>query len=41
MPFALPATRAAGEQQNSDTPGYAETEDGALYEYGFGLTYEE
>jgi beta-glucosidase len=41
MPFALPASRAAVEQQNSDTPGYDETDDGALYEYGFGLTYEE
>ncbi|WP_245862133.1 glycoside hydrolase family 3 protein [Georgenia soli] len=41
MPFALPATRLAVEQQHSDLPGYDETEDGALYEYGFGLTYEE
>jgi len=41
MPFALPATRAAVEQQASDLPGYDETDDGALYPYGFGLTYEE
>lgn len=39
MPFALPKTRAAVEEQKSDLPGYAETKDGALYEYGHGLTY--
>ena len=39
MPFALPRTRAAVEEQKSDLPGYAETKDGALYDYGFGLTY--
>ena len=39
MPFALPKTRAAVEEQKSDLPGYAETEDGALYDYGYGLTY--
>jgi beta-glucosidase len=41
MPFALPATRAAVEQQHSDLPGYDETGDGALYPFGFGLTYEK
>ena len=41
MPFALAGTRAAILQQNSDTPGYDETDDGALFPYGFGLSYEE
>ena len=41
MPFALAGTREAIIQQNSDTPGYDETDDGALYPYGFGLSYEE
>lgn len=39
MPFALPKTRAAVEEQKSDLPGYSETKDGALYDYGHGLTY--
>ncbi|WP_052462562.1 glycoside hydrolase family 3 C-terminal domain-containing protein [Nigerium massiliense] len=39
LPFALPKTRAAVEEQYPDLPGYAETKDGALYEYGFGLRY--
>ena len=41
MPFALAGTREAILQQNSDTPGYDETDDGALYPFGFGLSYEE
>jgi len=41
MPFALPASRLAVEEQHSDLPGYVETTDGALFEYGFGLTYAE
>lgn len=41
MPFALAGTREAIIQQNSDTPGYDETDDGALYPFGFGLSYEE
>lgn len=40
MPFALPASARAVAEQLSDVPGYAETSDGALYEYGHGLTYE-
>nr|WP_241740103.1 glycoside hydrolase family 3 N-terminal domain-containing protein [Microbacterium invictum] len=40
MPFALAGTRAAVEQQNSDTPGYDETDDGALYPFGYGLSYD-
>lgn len=39
MPFALAGTRRAVEQQLSDLPGYAETEDGALFAFGSGLTY--
>lgn len=41
MPFALASTPEAIEEQHSDAPGYDETADGALYEYGFGLTYDE
>lgn len=41
MPFALAGTRDAVKQQYSDLPGYAETEDGALFEFGHGLTYEQ
>ncbi|WP_127130756.1 glycoside hydrolase family 3 N-terminal domain-containing protein [Georgenia sp. SYP-B2076] len=41
MPFALAGTRAAIEQQFSDLPGYKETEDGALFPFGFGLTYDD
>lgn len=40
MPFALAGTRAAVEQQFSDLPGYEETDDGALFEFGHGLNYE-
>ena len=39
MPFALPASREAVEQQYSDLPGYDETDDGALFPYGHGLSY--
>lgn len=41
MPFALPATVDAVLEQYSDLPGYAETRDGALYEYGYGLSYKD
>ncbi len=41
MPFALAGTREAIQQQASDLPGYDETDDGALYPFGFGLTYED
>ncbi|MET1042564.1 MAG: glycoside hydrolase family 3 N-terminal domain-containing protein [Microbacteriaceae bacterium] len=41
MPFALAGTREAILQQNSDTPGYDETDDGALFPYGFGLSYTQ
>jgi beta-glucosidase len=40
LPFALAGTRDAVIQQNSDTPGYDETDDGALFRYGFGLSYK-
>ncbi len=39
LPFALPASRAAVLEQHPDAPGYAETSDGALYPFGFGLGY--
>lgn len=38
-PFALAGTREAITEQFSDLPGYAETSDGALFGYGFGLSY--
>ena len=37
LPFALPKTQLAVEQQNSDAPGYDETTDGALYKFGYGM----
>lgn len=40
LPFALPRTRRSVEEHASDTPGYADTTDGALFDYGHGLTYE-
>ena len=39
MPFALAGTRAAIEQQFTDLPGYDETTDGALFDFGHGLSY--
>ena len=39
LPFALAGTRAAIEEQKTDLPGYADTKDGALFPFGFGLTY--
>lgn len=39
MPFALAGTRESITEQFSDLPGYAQTADGALFEYGFGLSY--
>ncbi len=39
LPFALPKTPKAVLDQNPDAPGYAETEDGALYAYGFGRAF--
>lgn len=41
MPFALAGTPEAILEQYSDLPGYEETADGALYEYGHGLSYED
>ncbi|MDC5696776.1 glycoside hydrolase family 3 C-terminal domain-containing protein [Intrasporangium calvum] len=41
LPFALAGTRAAVQEQKSDLPGYDETADGALFPYGFGLTYDQ
>ena len=39
LPFALPKTTQSVIEQHSDAPGYAETRDGALFPYGFGLGY--
>lgn len=39
MPFALPKTSQAVSDQKSDLPGFDETTDGALYKFGYGLTY--
>src|SRR5699024_1578182 len=39
MPFALAGTAEAILEQDSDRPGYDETTDGALYPFGYGLTY--
>lgn len=41
MPFALAGTPEAILEQHSDAAGYDETEDGALFDFGFGLTYEQ
>ncbi|GGD82577.1 glycoside hydrolase family 3 protein [Microbacterium murale] len=41
LPFALAGTPEAILEQNSDTPGYDETADGALFPYGFGLSYDD
>jgi beta-glucosidase len=39
LPFALPKTLKAVQEQKSDLPGFDETTDGALYKFGHGLTY--
>lgn len=39
LPFALPKTLKAVQEQKSDLPGFDETTDGALYKFGYGLTY--
>jgi beta-glucosidase len=39
LPFAPPKTQLTVEQQFPDVPGYKETKDGALYPFGFGLSY--
>lgn len=39
LPFALPKTQKAVDEQKSDLPGFDETTDGALYKFGYGLTY--
>lgn len=41
LPFALAGTPEAILEQNSDTPGYEETTDGALFPFGLGLSYED
>jgi beta-glucosidase len=39
LPFALPRTLKAVQEQKSDLPGFDETTDGALYKFGDGLSY--
>ena len=39
LPFALPKTLKAVQEQKTDRPGFEETADGALYKFGHGLTY--
>jgi beta-glucosidase len=39
LPFALPKTLRAVQQQHPDAPGYEETTDGALFPFGFGLSW--
>lgn len=39
MPFALPKTLQAVYDQKSDLPGFDETKDGALFKFGYGLSY--
>jgi beta-glucosidase len=39
LPFALPRTQRAVDEQRSDLPGFDETTDGALFKFGYGLTY--
>lgn len=39
LPFALPKTLKAVQEQKTDRPGFDETADGALYKFGYGLTY--
>jgi beta-glucosidase len=39
LPFALPKTLKAVQEQKSDLPGFDETTDGALYKFGHGLSY--
>jgi beta-glucosidase len=39
LPFALPASRAAILAQHPDAPGFGETRGGALFRFGFGLSY--
>lgn len=41
LPYALPASRKAVEEQASDKPGYDDTADGALYKFGYGLSYKD
>lgn len=39
LPFALPASRSAVMEQHPDVPGYEDTSDGALFPFGFGISY--
>lgn len=39
LPFALPKSTESVRDQHPDAPGYADTKDGALFDFGFGLGY--
>lgn len=39
LPFALPRSENAVATQHPDAPGYSETTDGALYPFGWGLSW--
>lgn len=39
LPFALPRSVQSVLNQHPDAPGYAETKDGALFNFGHGLSY--
>jgi beta-glucosidase len=39
LPFALPRTIQSVRDQNPDAPGYADSRDGALFPFGYGLGF--
>jgi beta-glucosidase len=39
LPFALPRSTKSVLEQHPDAPGYAETKDGALFEFGYGIGF--
>jgi beta-glucosidase len=39
LPFALPKTARSVLEQHPDAPGYGETTDGALFPFGFGISW--
>jgi beta-glucosidase len=40
LPFALPRSTKSVLEQHPDAPGYTETKDGALFQYGYGLGFD-
>jgi beta-glucosidase len=39
LPFALPRSTKSVVEQHPDAPGYAETTDGALFRFGYGIGF--